>query len=59
MQRDARIGWIISSLMRALAAKLKQSFSEVGKQDLKTGTETIGYVIKGQDSKTLLKRGAK
>lgn len=45
--------------MRALAAKLKQSFSEVGKQDLKTGTETIRYVIKGQDSKTLLKRGAK
>lgn len=59
MQRDARIGWIISSLMRALAAKLKQSFSEVGKQDLKTGTETIRYVINGQDSKTLLKRGAK
>ena len=45
--------------MWAIEAKLKHSFSEVGKQSLKTVKRTIGDVIKGQGLKTLLKRKAK
>ena len=45
--------------MRAIDVKLKHSFSEVGKQALKTVKRTIGDVIKGKGLKTLLKRKAK
>lgn len=45
--------------MRVIDAKLKHSFSEVGKQALKTVKRTIGDVIKGKGLKTLLKRKAK
>ena len=45
--------------MRVIDAKWKHSFSEVGKQALKTVKRTIEDVIKGQVLKTLLKRKAK
>ena len=45
--------------MRAIDVKLKHSFSEVGKQALKTVKRTNEDVIKGQVLKTLLKRKAK
>ena len=45
--------------MRVIDAKWKHSFSEVGKQALKTVKRTIGDVIKGKGLKTLLKRKAK